>query len=105
MPKYLFVYHGGGMPETQEERDRVMAAWGAWFQDLGESIVDGGNPTGASKTVQNGSVADGGGANPASGYSLVNAADMDDAVKKAQGCPILAGGGSVEVAETFEIPM
>jgi len=38
-----------------------------------------------------------GGANPASGYSLVNADDM------AKGCPmVVSGEGSVEVAECFD---
>ena len=30
MANYIFAYHGGKMPETPEEGERVMAAWGAW---------------------------------------------------------------------------
>ena len=44
-----------------------------------------------------------GGANPASGWSVIEAANIDDATKKAKGCPILAGGGSVEVAEIMSV--
>ena len=46
MAKYLLSYHGGGMPESEEEGARVMAAWGEWMGSLGESMVDGGNPVG-----------------------------------------------------------
>jgi hypothetical protein len=100
----MFIYHGGGRPETPEEGERVMAAWQAWMGSIGEDMVDGGNPAGPSKTVTAGGVEDNGGANPVSGYTLVNAADMDAAVKIAQGCPILeGGGGTVEVAEAMEM--
>jgi hypothetical protein len=44
-----------------------------------------------------------GGANPASGYSLIEASDLDDAIAKAKGCPILQANGSIEVAETFDM--
>ena len=30
MAKYLFVYHGGSMPESEEEGAKVMEAWGLW---------------------------------------------------------------------------
>jgi hypothetical protein len=102
MAKYLYVYHGGGsMPQSKEEQDKVMQAWGAWFGGLGSAVVDGGNPVGNSRTVKSGSVTDNGGANPATGYSIIEASSMDDAVSKAKGCPIHASGGSVEVAEIF----
>jgi len=101
MPKYLYVYHGGGsMPQSKEEGEKIMQAWMGWFGQLGKAVVDGGNPVGMSKTVtSNGSVSANGGANPASGYSIVEASSIDDATAKAKGCPILANGGSVEVAE------
>lgn len=103
MPKFVFVYHGGTMPETPEEGERQMQLWGAWMQGLGSDLVDGGNPVGQSRTVFADRVANDGGANPASGYTLVNASDMDDAIAKARGCPILQNGGSVEVAEAIEM--
>ena len=104
MPKYLFVYHGGENPETEEEVAKVLDDWGAWLGGMGAAVVDGGNPVGQSSTVNpDGSVADDGGANPASGYSLVEAADLDDALAKAKGCPILAANGSVEVAEAIDM--
>ena len=99
MAKYLFVYHGGGHPSGPEEGQKVMAAWGAWFGALGAAVIDGGAPVGQSTTVRpDGSVADDGGANPASGYSLIEASSLEDAQAKAKGCPILAAGGSVEIA-------
>lgn len=99
MAKYLYVYHGGGsMPQDQEALDKTMRAWGGWFSQLGAAVVDAGNPARGSVTVKNGSVAESG-ANPATGYSIILADNMDDAVAKSRGCPIHAHGGSVEIAE------
>lgn len=104
MAKYLFVYHGGKKPEGEEEYARVMNAWGEWFGSMGAAVIDGGNPVGISSTVHaDGSVTDDGGSNPASGYSLIEASDLDDAKAKASGCPILNDGGSVELAEAFDM--
>ena len=104
MPKYVLAYHGGGMPESEADQAAGMAAWVAWFGTLGTAVIDGGNPTGASKTIgSDGSTTDGGGSNPISGYSLVEATDLDAAVSLAKGCPIFASGGTVEVAEAIEM--
>ncbi len=102
MAQFLFVYHGGGKPDSPEAESDTMAAWGRWFESIGDRIVDGGKPVGASTTVNSdGSVDNHGGANPTTGYGLFEAADLDAAIEIARGCPILADGGSVEVAETF----
>ena len=51
MAKYLLNYHGGGMAEGEEAQAKVMAAWGAWFQNLGPALADGGNPVSQAKTI------------------------------------------------------
>jgi hypothetical protein len=103
VPNYVFAYSGGGMPETEEEQARVMAAWGAFYENLGEAIVDGGNPFGPSTSV----AADGAVSNSApsnlSGYTIVAADDLAAATNMAKSCPIRASGGRVDVYETFRI--
>jgi hypothetical protein len=104
MAKYLFVYHGGSHPESKEAKAKAMAAWGQWFGSLGKAVIDGGNPVGPSSTVRsNGSVVKDGGANPATGYSLIEASNLDEAMKMAKGCPLLAAGGSIEVAQAMDM--
>jgi hypothetical protein len=104
MAKFLFAYHGGGRPETKEAQDKAMAAWGAWFGSMGKAVVSGGNPVGKSWTVKSGgAVTRDGGANPVSGYSLIEARDHDGAVGLAKGCPILVSGGSIEIAEVMDM--
>jgi len=104
MAKFMFVYHGGGMPETPEEGERVMAAWNAWYGAMGAAVLDGGGPAGLSKTVSADGIADNGGANPVSGLTVVEAADQAAACEMAKGCPMVVdGNGSVEVAEIIQM--
>jgi hypothetical protein len=98
MSKYVYVYTGGGMPETPEEGAKIMAAWNEWFGKLGSSVADVGNPFGQSQSLSNGATT------KATGYSIVNAGSLDEAVKMAKSCPILANaGGNVEVYEALEM--
>jgi len=103
MAKYLMAYKGGNMAETDEERQAAMAAWGAWFGQLGAAIVDPGNPCGPSTTVSGGGAVSDGGASALTGYSVISAEDLQAASELAKGCPVLSAGGSVEVYETFEV--
>ncbi len=101
MTKYVLAYQGGGMPETEEEQARVMQEWGTWFDSLGDSVTDHGNPFAQAQTIgSDGAVSDGG---RLSGYSIISADSLDDAVAKAKGCPILGAGGTVEVDEAIDM--
>lgn len=104
MPHYLFVYHGGKTPESPKEGEKVMAEWMGWFNDMGEAVVNPGAPVGMSTTVSSSEVADNGGANPASGFSIIAAADLEAACDIAKGCPMVRdGSGSVELAEIVKM--
>ena len=104
MAKYLFAYHGGGHPASEAEVKQVMDAWGKWFGSLGAAVIDGGNPVGQSSTVKSdGSLVNGGGANPVSGYSLIEASSLEDAHQKAKGCPLLKAGGTIEIAQAMDM--
>ena len=102
MAKYVLVYKGGGMAQTDAEREAAMAAWGSWFGTLGAAIVDAGNPFGGSTSVSaNGS---GGAASSGlTGYTVLTADSLAGAAELAKGCPVLGNGGSVEVYETIDV--
>ena len=105
MPNFLYIYHGGHVPETEDEVETAMAAWGKWMTNNGSSLVDAGNPVGMSKTVSSAGVANDGGSNPVMGYTIVSAPDIEAACRMAASNPSVAEGGSVEVAEIIEIEM
>ncbi|HUZ20961.1 MAG TPA: YciI family protein [Acidimicrobiales bacterium] len=103
MAKYALAYTGGSMSEDEEERRAVMAAWGAWFDSIGDGVVDAGNPFGTSASVSaDGTVRDGA-PSELSGYSIISADSLAEAADLAKRCPVLHGGGSVEVYEIVPV--
>jgi hypothetical protein len=50
--------------------------------------------------VSNGGVSNGGGSK-LGGYSIINAESLAEAADKANGCPVLQAGGTVEVYEAL----
>jgi len=102
MAEFIFAYHGGEKPESAEAATELMARWQTWIGGLGAAFVNPGAPVGMSKTVSSTGVADDGGANPVSGFSIVQADSMDAAIEMAKGCPHLEMG-TVEIAELLEM--
>jgi hypothetical protein len=101
MTDYVLIYSGGSMAETEDARATAMAAWGAWFASLGDAVVDAGKPFGPAATVaSDGSVKDGG-AFQLTGYSILAADSLGAATTLTKGCPVLSGGGAVEVYEAL----
>ena len=103
MANYVLVYSGGMIPATEAEQNATMAAWGTWYESLGQSIVDSGNPFGPSTSVASGGTVSQGAPSALTGYTIIAADSLDAATEQAKGCPILGSGGRVDVYETFRI--
>lgn len=99
MPKFVLLYTGGSAPQDPKEGEKVMAAWMAWFGKLGDKVVDGGAPFGERKALH------GAGSSGATGYSIIEAKNLAEAVKLTDGHPHLAVGGGIEVLETVPVGM
>lgn len=95
MKKFVLIAVGF-TPPTPE----IGAAWGKWFESIGDRMVDGGNPLGPGKEVsKDGDVKD----LPldldaTTGYLIINAADMNDAVGIAKECPSITSMRVYEAA-------
>jgi len=103
MAKFVLAYQGGGMPEDEAAGQAVMEQWMNWFGSLGEAVVDGGSPFGASATVSSSGSVSAGGASALTGYSIITADSLEAAGEMAKGCPILQSGGSIDVYEATPI--
>ncbi|HWT84021.1 MAG TPA: hypothetical protein VN648_35160 [Candidatus Methylomirabilis sp.] len=102
MGRFVLMFHGGDSPE--EPSQAVMDRWMAWFGELGDAVVDMGSPFGASATINSdGRPSEGSGPDPATGYTVIEAANMHDAVVMAKGCPGLSAGGSVKLYEARQM--
>lgn len=97
MANFIIIYHAPtkefGSPE---EGKAHQGKWMDWIQELGDAMVNPGTPLGKSMMVSSEGVSetDSG----LTGYTVVEAADLDAAVEIAKGCPYL-DMGPVEVAE------
>ncbi|MBL1419503.1 MAG: hypothetical protein COC24_003240 [Alphaproteobacteria bacterium] len=100
MTNYILAFHGGNQPSTPEEGKAIMAKWEVWMTKLGDAIVSPGSPLGQSSTVlASGNVEANGGSNPLSGFTIIQATNLQAALKLTNDCPILESQGTIEVAE------
>ena len=97
MSKFLLLMHFTGDYPTDEAGQTEMGqAWGAWYGSLGAAIVDAGGQGGQATAVTASGSTDASG--QVTGYTIVEADDLDAAVEIAQRNPIVAGdSGSVDV--------
>jgi hypothetical protein len=100
MKKYVYVFHID--TPVAEVSEAAMAAWGKWFETLGDKVVDGGNPFNPNEVAQ---IKDGKvtmDPDTGCGYAIVNANDLKEAVTMAMSCPVATGDDSwVQVYETM----
>ena len=85
MKKYLFLYKGYITPTPE-----IGAAWMEWFASVGDAMIDSGNPMSSGVEVTPASVTPLElGLESFTGYSILNAEDMEAAVALAQTNPMI----------------
>ena len=104
MPTYLITYHGGpGMPTDPEAAGQMLAAFQAWVAETGDAMRDPGAPLAGAKTVSADADADGQTEAQISGYTVIEATTLDEAVELVRGHPFLTRGGSLQVSESISV--
>ena len=112
MSEFLYLYRGGDRQQTPAGMQQQMQRWMAWMKELGDKghIKSPGHPlestgkvvSGKAKTVTDGPFAE---KDLVGGYTLVEAADLAQAVDLSRGCPILDFNGAVEVRPIMKMNM
>ena len=107
MAKYIYLYRGPATPMDQftpEQGAEQMALWNAWAQRTGKALLDFGSPFGTAASVNDDGTA---GTPPQqTGYTIVEAADLDAAKSLLVGHPFLTEGKGRFAVDVFElIPM
>ena len=98
MGKYVISYRAP--TDYVPGREDDMAAWAAWFQSIGQNLVDFGSPV--RDTIQIGHC---GAEQRLRGYSVILAGNLDAALLVANRCPGLQDAGfGVEVGVVEEMP-
>jgi len=118
MSQFLYLYRMAEAARqdamgTPERAQQNMQKWMAWMRDLDARghLKDRGQPLeragkvvkGQQKTVSDGPYAET--KDLVGGFTIVEARDIDQAVDLSRGCPILDGGGSVEIRPVMKMDM
>ena len=116
MKEHMLIYKGGDPDWKENTSEEDMAAelerWGAWMGALQakDQLGTGGSPLHtAGKNISNDGVVTGIAASELkeliTGYSIIKASNIEDAIMIAKDCPALdAPSGDIEVREVMQLP-
>jgi hypothetical protein len=96
MKKFVILHYGYETP-TQE----IMDAWSKWFASIGDRIADAGSPLGPGREISPSGIKELSHDKAAiTGYLVIYADDIEEAVRIAKSCPIIT---SVRVYEAMSM--
>ncbi|MFT5723607.1 MAG: hypothetical protein ACI9JN_000722 [Bacteroidia bacterium] len=107
MKNFIVLYHApaeamaGMATATEEQKMEGMKPWFAWKESIGDALVDFGAPLmGGTKLLPDGTAQ--ASTKDVTGYSIIQANDIEEAKGMLKGHPHLAwtGGCDIEVHET-----
>ena len=104
MKQFVLVYLGGTHPSNEEEAKKHFEKYMGWLTSLGDAVVIPTIPLKDTSTVSPDGTIGEGGSSAMSGFSIIKADSIQDALSIAQGCPFLEIGGSLEVSEMMQMP-
>jgi hypothetical protein len=118
MSEFLYLYRIGSAEQraamgTPEQAQQSMKAWMAWMRDLetkghlknpGQPLEQAGKVVrGKQKAITDGPFVEI--KDLVAGFTVVEAKDLTQAAELSTGCPILEGGGSVEIRPVMKSGM
>jgi hypothetical protein len=118
MSEFVFLFRAGEAQQreamgTPEHAQQSLQAWRAWIQELEAKghLKDPGQPLertgkvvrGKQKVVTDGPYAEA--KDLVLGFNVIAARDLDQAVMLASGCPMVEGGGIVEIRPVMNLPL
>ena len=111
MSEFVYLYRGGSREGSPEQMQQVMQKWIAWMKQLGEKghMKDQGHPLeragklvkGSQKTVTDGPFAET--REQLGGYALIDAKDMDEAIRMADGFLGTKSPAVIEIRPVAEV--
>ena len=94
MSKYMMLHVGFEKPTPE-----IMGAWGKWFESIADRTVENGGFMGGKEITHDGTNELPWSMDSITGYSIINAESMDEALEIASGNPFIASIRVYEVRE------
>ncbi len=86
MKKFMFLHFGFEKPTSE-----IMAAWNKWFESVADKSVENGGFHGGAREISHSGTKDlPMGTDSITGYSIINAENLDDAENIAKDNPFIA---------------
>ena len=104
MAQYIMMYLGGNPPSTPKEGMKHFSEYQKWLSSLGDAVVSPANPFRDTHTVHPDGTAIAESTTSMSGFSIIEATSIEEALKHAKTCPFLDIGGTLEVSELVKMP-
>ena len=105
MKQFVLVYLGGNQPTDPEAAQKHFTKYTEWLSSLGESLVVPTIPLKDTHNISPGGEVREGGSSAMSGFTILKADSIDEALSIAKECPFLEIGGSLEVSEMMQVPV
>jgi DNA-binding XRE family transcriptional regulator len=95
MKKFIFLYKGFTQPTPE-----IGQAWMKWFEEVGDKMIDGGNPfSDGSEVTKTGVTALEMGMDALTGYSIISAESKEEAIALAKTNPMITSVVVYELAK------
>lgn len=104
MAKFILVYLGGEHPSDPEEQKRHFEKYMEWLHGLGNAVISPANPFKKTVTLKPDTSVSEGSTTAMSGYTILEADSLEEALDMSKSCPFLEIGGTLEVSELAEMP-
>ena len=92
MKTFLILHYGFEKPTPEQ-----MEGWNKWFESIAGRQIERGHLPGGREITANGTTELPFGKDSMTGYTMIEAEDLDAATKLAEGCPIVAATRVYEV--------
>ena len=92
MKNFLTLHYGFEKPTPE-----IMGVWGKWFESISDKMDSNGHFPGGRKISHGGTIDLPLAEDSITGYTIINAEDLDEAETIARGCPIIASTRVYEI--------
>lgn len=99
MARFLITYYAGNMPSDPVFIADARRAFMRWAEQAGPALADVGAPVRSATTITGDGARDGVAGEPLMGWSVLEAADSDAAVRLVRDHPFISRGGVVQICE------
>jgi hypothetical protein len=99
MPRFLVTYYAGDMPSDPASIADARCAFIRWAGKVGPALADVDAPVRSARALAREGARDGAAGEPLMGWSVIEAADSEAAVRLVHDHPFISRGGVLEINE------